>query len=56
MDKYIFGMFVIAVVALLQGCAWGLGKDGNIFAFTSSIIVGVAGSILGFQYAVKKTK
>jgi len=45
-QRFIFGMFVIAVVAALQICAWSVGFDGQVFAFTSLIIGLTAGSVL----------
>ena len=50
MEKIHFGMFVIAVVAILQGIAWLTGRNGTIFAFTSLIIGAVTGAILGFTF------
>lgn len=54
-EKMIFGMFVIAIVAIIQGMAWIIGYDGAVFAFTSLIIGAVAGSILGFNVGRKPT-
>ena len=47
--KYVFAGFVIAVVGILQGVAWLMGKNGTIFAFTSLVIGGVAGAVLGIS-------
>jgi uncharacterized membrane-anchored protein len=49
MDKMHFACFVIAVVAILQGISWYLGKNGTVFALTSLVIGGIAGSIFGFK-------
>lgn len=53
-DKYVFGMYVIAVVAILQGIAWLFNKNGAVFAFTSAVIGGVAGVILGIKLTIDK--
>jgi hypothetical protein len=42
-------MFIIYIVASLQVYAWSNGLNGTVFAFTSLIIGGVAGSLLGFS-------
>jgi len=42
-------MFVIAIIAILQGGAWYSGHNGTVFAFTSLIIGAIVGSILGFS-------
>jgi len=47
-SKEKFGMFAIGVVATMQGVAWLLGYDGQVFALTSAVIGGVTGVILGF--------
>ena len=49
-EKTIFAMFVIVVVAIIQGYAWYIGVDGQVFAFTSLVIGLAAGSILGFSF------
>ena len=49
-QKIKFSMFLIAVVAMLQGIAWYLGYNGQVFAFTSLIIGLTAGSVLGFSF------
>lgn len=49
-QKIKFSMFLIAVVAGLQGVAWYLGYNGQVFAFTSLIIGLTAGSVLGFTF------
>lgn len=49
-DKLKFGMYVIGIVATLQGIAWITGHNGAIFNFTSLVIGGVAGTLLGFTY------
>ena len=46
-------MFIISVVAILQGAAWIVGFDGAVFAFTSLIIGGIAGSLFGFSISKK---
>lgn len=48
-EKTIFAMFSISIVASLQVIAWYCGFNGAIFAFTSLIIGGIVGSILGFS-------
>jgi len=48
-SKHKFAMYVIGIVALLQGCAWATGKNGQVFAFTSLVIGSVAGIILGIK-------
>ena len=52
-EKTIFAMFVIVVVAIIQGYAWHINIDGQVFAFTSLIIGLVTGSILGFSFRPK---
>ena len=47
-DRYKFGMYVIGIVTIIQGVAWVLGHNGKVFAFTSFIIGGIAGALLGF--------
>lgn len=54
--KVIFAMFVISVVAAMQGVAWYIGFNGTVFAFTSLIIGTVAGTILGFSVTKKAGK
>ena len=49
-EKTIFAMFVIGVVATLQGVAWYVGYNGTVFAFSSLIIGLISGSILGFSF------
>jgi len=49
-DKTTFAMFVISIVAILQGMAWLLGFNGAVFAFTSLVIGLSAGVILGFKF------
>lgn len=46
-------MYVIAIVAALQGIAWYLGYNGAIFGFTSLIIGLTAGSLLGLSFKPK---
>lgn len=53
-EKIIFAMFVIAVVATMQGVAWYVGFNGTVFAFTSLIIGAIAGSVLGFSLNSRK--
>jgi len=48
-ERFIFGMFVIGIVAGLQVVAWCVGFNGQVFAFTSLIIGLTAGSLLGFS-------
>jgi len=50
-DKTIFAMFVIAIVAILQGIAWLVGYNGAVFAFTSLIIGLASGAVLGFKFS-----
>lgn len=54
--KVIFAMFVIGVVATMQGVAWYIGFNGTVFAFTSLIIGAVAGAVLGFSVTKKAGK
>lgn len=54
-QRFIFGMFVIAVCAALQAAAWYCGINGAVFAFTSLIIGLTAGTLLGFSIDVKKS-
>lgn len=53
MDKLTFSLVVIVIVATLQGIAWGLGFNGQVFAFTSLIIGAITGSALGFTISSK---
>lgn len=53
-NKYVFGMYLIGVVAVLQGIAWLLGKDGAVFAFTSAVIGAVGGILLGIKLPIKQ--
>ncbi|MGF3555099.1 MAG: hypothetical protein ACQXXF_07545 [Thermoplasmatota archaeon] len=50
MDKMKYGVISIALLILLQGFAWFMGKDGVIFASISGLIGLIAGSIFGFTY------
>lgn len=50
-DKSVFAMYVIGVVAVLQGIAWMLGFNGVVFAFTSLVIGLSAGAVLGFKFS-----
>ena len=52
--KMLFGIFLIAVMAGLQLTAWYWGHNGLVFAFTSAIIGLAAGSILGFEWGLKR--
>ena len=56
MDKDILGVVVIAILAVMQGAAWYMGKDGAVFALTSLVIGGIAGSIFGFKIGLTKAK
>jgi len=47
--KIVFAMFSIGIVASLQYIAWVNNINGAVFAFTSLIIGGIVGSILGFS-------
>ena len=49
-DKTMFAVVVVLCVSALQGIAWYLGFNGQVFAFTSLIIGLTAGSILGFSF------
>ena len=49
-NKTTFAMFVISVVAILQGMAWVMGFNGAVFAFTSLVIGLVSGAVLGFTF------
>lgn len=46
-------MYVIGVVAALQGLAWITGRNGQVFAFTSLVIGAISGTILGFKLGKK---
>ena len=50
-DKMKFGIFVIAIVAGLQVCAWVMGFNGAVFAFTSFVIGATTGTLLGFKFS-----
>jgi len=56
--KFYFGAYACTIVAAIQVTAWILGHNGAVFAFTSLIIGGIVGSILGFDtgyiHAVKR--
>jgi len=45
-----FGLGVIGIVAILQSLAWICGFNGQVFAFTSLVIGGISGTILGFSF------
>lgn len=47
--KAIIGMYILSIVALLQLVAWYFGFNGQVFAFTSLIIGGITGTLLGFS-------
>lgn len=53
--KYICGTIIIAIVAGIQGFAWYLGKDGQVFAFTCLVIGGIAGALFGFSITKKSS-
>ena len=55
-DKNIIAMVAIVCVTALQVAAWVCGFNGQVFAFTSLIIGGVVGSILGFTFQRSGTK
>lgn len=54
MDKLNFSLYVIIIVALIQGVAWIMGYNGQVFAFTSLVIGAIVGSALGFTIQLKK--
>ena len=55
-DKTIVAIVAIVCVTALQVAAWVCGFNGQVFAFTSLIIGGVVGSILGFTFQRSGTK
>ena len=55
-DKFIFAMYVIGIVTVLQGIAWFLGINGQIWAFTSLVIGVIAGAVLKVSIDVKNKK
>lgn len=55
-EKLIFGMYAITIVAILQGVAWYVGFNGQMFALTALVIGGVIGSIFGFSIKPKPTE
>lgn len=54
--KYQFAGFVIGVTGIMQGIAWYSGHNGQVFAFTSLVIGGITGAILGIDFGIKKNK
>ena len=54
--KYWLAGYLCTVVAGLQISAWYLGKDGAVFALTSLVIGGIAGSMFGFTTAQRRLK
>lgn len=50
----IFGMFSISIIAILQLYAWYMGHNGVIFAFSSVIIGGVVGALLGIKININE--
>jgi len=54
MDKITAGVCIVGIVGILQGVAWILGKDGQVFALTSLVIGGISGAIFGFKLGLKK--
>lgn len=55
MDKTTFCAIGIVCLCILQGVAWVMNMNGTIFAFTSTIIGGLVGAVLGFEIGLKKT-
>lgn len=47
--RVICGTVIVGIVAALQIYAWEKGKNGKVFALTSSIITGVLGFIFGIS-------
>lgn len=54
-EKFIFGMFTVSIVTIIQLVAWYLGYNGQVFAFTSLIIGLISGSLLGFTFNIKES-
>lgn len=53
-DKIKSGLIAIGILAMLQGVAWIMNKDGAVTATTFGLIGLIAGSIFGFAYAKKE--
>jgi len=48
--KVKFAVYVIGIIAAIQGGAWYFGHNGQVFAFTSLVIGLTVGSVLGFSF------
>lgn len=46
--RYVCGTVIVLAVVGIQLYAWEKGKNGKVFAFTTSVI----GSILGFIFGI----
>ncbi len=49
-EKKQFALVAICIVSAVQCFAWYGGHNGQVFAFTSLVIGGIVGSILGFSF------
>jgi len=47
--RLLFGAYMSTLIAGLQVVAWMCGHNGVVFATTSAIIAGIAGTLLGFS-------
>lgn len=54
-DRCIIGTTGIIVLGAMQGIAWYLGYDGQVFAFTSGVIGLIIGSFFNPKEAIKKS-
>jgi len=52
--KNVVAVFGIGGVVVLQCAAWASGHNGQVFAFTTSIITLLVGGIFGFTVGIKK--
>ena len=55
-EKYAIALIIIGCMTVLQISAWIIGANGQVFAFTSLIIGGIAGSLFGFSLSSKVSK
>lgn len=46
-ERTAVALVLVGVTATLQGVAWILGIDGQVFALTSAVITGVLGWCIG---------
>jgi hypothetical protein len=54
--KYWFAAWVISIVAIMQCVSWILGLNGTTWAFSSLVIGGIVGTMLGIKISKKEEK